>query len=210
LVGEHLKKLFPFKTKWAEPGYVEMLELLEKWFAGKKKILDLGCGRGEAVHYLKQKKFNIKGIEIRKFAAWKELTGKFEVFDGTNIKEKDNTFDAILLNNVLEHVSHKKEFSDEIKRVLKPNGVVVFILPTFIYKLRNLLLLPKFCIGWLRGYGNGKDYWFVHGVEVYRNNYLKEMCDFARWDKIVGTYFNIDEKKVMLNRKEVLFLTHPK
>ena len=51
------------------------------------------------------------------------------VVDVTNICYPDQTFDYVIINHVLEHIKDEKKAMDEIKRVLKRNGKVIFSMP---------------------------------------------------------------------------------
>lgn len=49
--------------------------------------------------------------------------------DITNISFKDNTFDVIICNHVLEHVPNDQKAMQELYRVLKPNGWAILQTP---------------------------------------------------------------------------------
>jgi SAM-dependent methyltransferase len=56
-------------------------------------------------------------------------------YDGRQIPFEDGTFDVVFSSNVLEHVPHVVEFQKEIHRVLKPDGVVVHVLPSSSWRV---------------------------------------------------------------------------
>lgn len=68
-----------------------------------KGVLDLGCGRGEALEYMKDKHdFNVQGYEIVPSLCQHPLVDQF---DGLHrIPEDSNSWDVVLLNCVLEHI----------------------------------------------------------------------------------------------------------
>lgn len=49
--------------------------------------------------------------------------------DVTDIREKDNSYDLILCNHVLEHIVHDTQALSEIYRVLKPDGKAILQVP---------------------------------------------------------------------------------
>ena len=51
------------------------------------------------------------------------------IVDITDIQFKNNTFDYIIFNHVMEHIPNEKKAIREIKRVLKKNGVLIFSFP---------------------------------------------------------------------------------
>lgn len=99
----------------------------------KGKILDIGCSTGNFVALDKQ---NIIGIDVDKDSievAKKRGLNCIEMdIDGKIIKFNDNSFEAINMQSVLEHLDHPLETLKEIYRVLKPNGKLVIAVPDAI------------------------------------------------------------------------------
>jgi len=57
------------------------------------------------------------------------------VIDGTNLNFKDSSFDVIISFETIEHIKHYDKFLSELKRVLKPNGVLIMSTPNYIREL---------------------------------------------------------------------------
>ncbi|OGH14330.1 MAG: hypothetical protein A2687_01740 [Candidatus Levybacteria bacterium RIFCSPHIGHO2_01_FULL_38_26] len=108
--------------------------LLKKYLPENKplKILDAGCGPGAALVYL-SKFGDVVGVDISddalKFA---KKRGKVVKGDVSDLPFKDETFDVVVCLDVLYHkwVDLKKALS-ELKRVLKPGGVLLIREPAF-------------------------------------------------------------------------------
>jgi 2-polyprenyl-3-methyl-5-hydroxy-6-metoxy-1,4-benzoquinol methylase len=95
------------------------------------KILDIGCATGEFLNYYKKKGWQTLGIEPalypRNYAI--EKYG-LEVYDEPKIQELEkNSFDVITLWHVLEHVPELAKRVEQIRGLLKNNGVIVIALP---------------------------------------------------------------------------------
>ena len=101
-------------------------------FRKKGEILDIGCGRGIMLKYLKEKGWKIKGIEFS------EDTGSIakrilreDLYMGTDsIKQfNDETFDVVVIDYVLEHVAQPYKILNEVNRVLKSKGLLIVSVP---------------------------------------------------------------------------------
>lgn len=105
---------------------------IEEMFGGKV-VLDIGCGAGgKTMYYAAQGVEKIVGMDI--VAHYKEesealarelgCADKFEFVhgDAAEMPFADNTFDTIVMNDAMEHVSKPDLVLAEVKRVLKPGG----------------------------------------------------------------------------------------
>jgi len=92
--------------------------------SGTTKLLDCGCGVGEYVHALRQRyQIDSWGIEYleEKVCQAKVSNPSGERVQQGNIENlcfPDDSFDVILLNEVLEHVPNEKKALSEVFRVL--------------------------------------------------------------------------------------------
>jgi ubiquinone/menaquinone biosynthesis C-methylase UbiE len=123
--------------KVLEPRLQRIVEELPS--VNSKKVLDIGCGRGEmALYCAKQGAKSVTGIDYSKVAIKLANEAKkhyekgirdkvnFKVGDGKDLKFKDKSIDAVLLTEVLEHIypDEQRVMFKEIHRVLKGDGFV--------------------------------------------------------------------------------------
>lgn len=98
-----------------------------------KKVLDLGCGSGWLSIFISKYGFDVTGIDASKAAidlgkAWTSednITNiNFLVGDLLNLPFKENSFDAIVCNSVMEHFrfDQAKIIFDKIHRILTEGG----------------------------------------------------------------------------------------
>lgn len=111
------------------------LELIRKFRSGSK-ILDIGCGTGHFLKYLISKKdlWKIFGVEPNKLlrnVAKKNTAANIQ--DGllSKIPFRDNFFDVVTCYDVLEHNIDLMENVAELRRVLKPNGILLIQAPNY-------------------------------------------------------------------------------
>jgi len=111
-------------------------------------VLDAGCGDGVNLMVL-QKMENLKifGIDNNPL----RVSRAKALFPNFNIKESDilrtdfnqEMFDIVILSHVLEHIEDDRGAIDEIKRILKPGGILILLIPNegcFLAQLRNKYL----------------------------------------------------------------------
>lgn len=101
---------------------------------GVSKSLDIGCGVGYACKMLKEKGFEVHGIDISESAlieAKKNLPdGEFKLAKASGkIDYSDNFFDTVICLGVLEHITNPSDVVKEAFRVLKPGGSALFLVP---------------------------------------------------------------------------------
>ncbi|HAJ56603.1 MAG TPA: hypothetical protein DCL35_02410 [Candidatus Omnitrophica bacterium] len=95
------------------------------------KILDIGCGRGDFLESLKKNKFEKFGLEIND-QGYQECLKKDIKISKEGVASsgfKDEFFDAITLWHVLEHLPDPLKTLNELKRVLKKDGILVIGTP---------------------------------------------------------------------------------
>jgi SAM-dependent methyltransferase len=99
------------------------------------RIIDGGCGFGKWVIYLKQRGYDIVGIDNNEIAIakLKDFDGSLQVELGDilNIHYPDHSFDAYISMGVIEHFEEGPgQALKEAHRVLKPSGLIFVSVPT--------------------------------------------------------------------------------
>jgi len=113
----------------------EMLNFLP---ANSKTVLDIGCGNGALSAVLKEK-YGLEtwGIELMESEAAKAKDIMHKVFVGPceNLINQlpDGYFDAVYLNDVLEHLSNPNEVLKMLKPKLSKKGVIISSIPNIRY-----------------------------------------------------------------------------
>jgi 2-polyprenyl-3-methyl-5-hydroxy-6-metoxy-1,4-benzoquinol methylase len=96
--------------------------------------LDIGCGNGAYLSYLKHHGWKVMGVEISKqAAAVAKQSLDVDVFAG-ELEDFDfppNSFDYIHMSHVLEHVTSPVETLERVRELLKPNGILYVEVPNY-------------------------------------------------------------------------------
>ena len=109
------------------------IELLKNYSA--KRILDVGTGRGEFLKVIEEgfSEYNeLVGIDIKDtgFELAREGLKNSEkvqllVMNSDEMTFEDNSFDAVCISNSLHHLPVDTNTLNEMKRVLKPDGLLI-------------------------------------------------------------------------------------
>ncbi len=118
---------FNRRRDWIPPDF----EILERYINQGEKILDLGCGNGRFSEIVGDKA-NYYGVDVSEklveIAKKKYPNKNFLVSQPLTLFFKNNFFDKIFCLAVLHHLPSKKnrkDFLKEIKRILKPGGLLI-------------------------------------------------------------------------------------
>lgn len=101
----------------------------------KLKVLDIGCGAGGLVKGLKEifPYFSYDACDITKKGireAKKNAEGiHFFVGDAEKLPVKNNTYDIVIMNSILDHLEHPEKAVGEVYRVLKKGGTYLATTP---------------------------------------------------------------------------------
>lgn len=157
-VNEQVVKTSPMRTHYDSPNPLERILWAKKKEKIKiilkdlpiKTIIDVGCGDGRLIDSI-NKNVIYTGIDIssvqlseaQKYA--KKIDRKNTNFvkgDATKLPFKKNSFDAALACDIVEHVISPQDLFEELKRVVKPNGYIVFGIPNeSLWELARFILL---------------------------------------------------------------------
>lgn len=127
----------PFRKYCQERRLVKIKELVETSYGNPKEplILDIGCGDGFCTSFV------INGLSFKhligldlstlKLEKAKKQLGKFigVIGDAESLPFPENFFDCIFCFETLEHLLDPLKVMQEIKRVLKPEGLCFISIP---------------------------------------------------------------------------------
>lgn len=119
------------------------LEIIASWIDPGSRVLDLGCGEGDLLLYLKENKQVIgTGIELSEQKVVTCIDKGLSVLQGDINKEvedyADNTFDFVVLSQTLQQVYEPDALINELLRIGKK---VVVSFPNFSHWSCRLQLL---------------------------------------------------------------------
>jgi SAM-dependent methyltransferase len=127
-----------------------------------KRVLDVACGTGYALDLLAESARRVVAVDIDAGAvasARREAHGRVvvAVADACRLPFAAGAFDVVTSFETLEHLDRRAEFLTEVRRVLRPDGLLVLSTPNASYtrpvdgRPRNPFHVHEYTPGELRG-----------------------------------------------------------
>ena len=145
---DHMEELYSSKNPLVRFVHNGRLEHIVKKIPKDSgiKILDAGCGEGHLLEKILKANSRAKvfGIDITKVALEKAKIRcpKMESLSDTGFQS--GFFDVVTCTEVLEHIYEYKKVIGELKRILKPDGLLIITFPNErLWTLSRLLLGRK-------------------------------------------------------------------
>src|SRR5579862_1787495 len=116
-----------------------VMELLEDVPADGRGVLDVSCKKGEILQELRSRGFAVRGTQYSPHAP--EVEG-IPIDRGVDLLKglpyPAESFDVVLLVEVIEHLENHRAAIGELARILKPGGILVLTTPN-IMRLKSRL-----------------------------------------------------------------------
>lgn len=113
--------------------YEQLFKMISRNLTKDSRILDVGCAKGGFLDFLNKKGFkNLFGIDvIKQYVDYCKDHYNYNIKLGTvySIPHEDDSFDVIILDQVIEHLINVREAIVEIKRVLSKGGYLCIGIP---------------------------------------------------------------------------------
>ena len=123
----------------------------ERKFRLDSRVLDIGCYTGSLISDLSQTGFSdVYGVDIDSHAVvrgqklYPALEARITSYDGVTLPFAEATIDVVTMFDVLEHIPNVEKFlSQQVQRVLKPGGTLVFQTPNKYTNIPWEILIHK-------------------------------------------------------------------
>lgn len=157
-------------------------DIVNKNAAQNASVLELGVGTGLSLP-LYRSDLQIKGIDIsekmlekaeKKVADKKLKNVSLKVMDAAHLEYPDNSFDFVVAMYVASVVPDPQAFLEEISRVCKPNGEIIFVNHFASEKPALRFLEKKFAV--------------IHNVVGFNSNFsINTILDYHKF-KLLNSY----------------------
>ncbi len=120
--------------KTLAPSYFNRMKTAMENIGKGRTVLNVGCGDGEYDRTLSAMFSRTVGVDINRSDIMSAKLGSggnnhYAISGGEELPFRDNSFDAVICMDVLEHIRDDKKVVSEIFRVLKDGGNLVLSVP---------------------------------------------------------------------------------
>jgi SAM-dependent methyltransferase len=177
-----------------------------------RRILDVGCGIGTYVRRFRELSDEVYGVDVdeEKVALASARLPNIYQAPAERLPFEDESFDVILLHEVIEHVDNDRQTIREAVRCLRPGGEVIIFAPNRMYPFEThgfylgkrfifrLCPLVNYLPDPLRNV-------FCHHVRIYTRRGIKKLftglnVEFTACSHIFPGFDNITERHRILGR----------
>lgn len=119
-------------STFTQDRYNQLFKFLSPHIKNNAAILDVGCAVGGFLQFLKNKGYtNLFGVEPTIAYLEQARLNGYNVRSGhaENLGFEENMFDALVIEQVMEHLIHPATAFQEAARVLKKNGILCIGVP---------------------------------------------------------------------------------
>lgn len=130
------------------PTYKNFLDTIQKTGYSGGKLLEIGCSKGVFLDLAVKRGFSVLGLDTSEFAI-KYIKDNFSFpvmcADIEKADLPDDSFDIVVMIDVIEHIENLAQVIRESSRIMKPGGLLVIDTPNedslinfisfFLYKL---------------------------------------------------------------------------
>jgi len=200
---EEARLIFEGKAKsHRDANYLEDLKVIEK-IKPRGNFLDIGTNMGFFLRHTRGRKWNVTGVDPS--PALSEMARKYF---GLNVKTcylneagfEDEHFDVVTMTDVFEHIPEPKKMLEDIKKVIKKDGILFIKVPNGKYNMLKLWLAKA--TGKVKDYDIFDSYehvtHFTHktlkrmlaecGFKV-SESYIGKPIQLPAWHKYLGYYY---------------------
>lgn len=122
-------------SKYVEQIRIAELETALGWLESGRRVLEVGAGTGWQARTLSEQGHDVEAVDLADSNYAHERVWPIRNYDGVHLPFDDDQFDVVFSSNVLEHVERLQDLLREMRRVVKPGGYLVHVIPSATWRL---------------------------------------------------------------------------
>lgn len=163
-----------------------------------KKVLDIGTGSGDIAYEISKHSKSVDSVDLYDERVKKEGY-KFQSVKTAELPFKDESFDVVISNHVVEHIPQQQVHVEEALRVLKSGGVLYLATPNKYwltdphYKLYFISWMPrKLSNKYLKKFKGDDQEWDIYPAS---HSMVKKFAKDSKVNKAVPIVLKMDIPK---------------
>lgn len=134
---------YPYNGKWLDQLVDRVIRLNPEWAAHfnfsvfyldtkiNGKLLEIGCGNGEMLKNMQKRGWQVTGLDFDPKSVFVAKNKGLNILLGSLEEQQfpQNSFDAIVMSHVIEHIPDPIALLQECHRILRPKGKLISITP---------------------------------------------------------------------------------
>ncbi|MFM8552516.1 MAG: class I SAM-dependent methyltransferase [Nitrospiraceae bacterium] len=110
------------------------IQRIVRHFPPGARVLEIGGGTGYQASLSAEQGFDVVSIDVATSNYREDRVFPVTVYDGRVFPFQAGTFDIVFSSNALEHIVELPQIHRESRRVLKPGGSCVHVMPTAVWR----------------------------------------------------------------------------
>lgn len=161
-------------------------------------VLDVGCGIGNGLNYLKSHGKDVKGIDVSEWAVNKSKERGFDVQVSsiTNIPFPDNYFDLVTTTDVLEHL-YIEDIKKSIKEIIRVSKKYIAVKIATIPERGSVDLLKSLNYDYIKNL-----HLSVYNADIWEKMF--KIFDLRMLTKKIRKHIELDEIHVIFVYEKVI------
>jgi SAM-dependent methyltransferase len=98
------------------------------------RVLELGGGNGFQASIIASWGYDCTSVDVEAWPSGEPVFFPVQLYDGKRLPFSAEAFDVVYSSHVLEHVPDPVALLNETRRVLKPDGIAIHILPSVVWR----------------------------------------------------------------------------
>src|SRR5438045_811154 len=111
------------------------IDMIAELIPGGARILEIGAGSGQQALELQRRGFLVTAVDVGNSNYAADRVFPVIDYDGKTLPVASTSVDVVFSSNVLEHIADLSGLHSEIRRVLRPDGMCVHVMPTHVWRL---------------------------------------------------------------------------
>ena len=165
---------FTVHKNWFANPDLEQFDLMYRKIAqqGSRRVIDVGCGTGNFLRYLRQKDANLELTGLDLIANDSKDGIEYVQMDFLKESFAGRDFDVVISAHTIEHIDEARDFVQRLQALCRPGGLIIILTPNE----HSVLFRAARLMNWLGLKFAFQRLYSEHHVNHYNMSSLPRLC----------------------------------